>query len=88
MVFPVVMYECESWNREDTEHQRTDAFKLWCWRRLESPLDCKEIKPMNPKGNQSLILIRMTDTEAEAPNFWSPDVKNRLIGKDPVPDKD
>ena len=43
---------------------------------------------MNPKRNQSLILIRMTDTEAEAPNFWSPDVKNRLIGKDPVPDKD
>ena len=51
MVFPVVMYGCESWTRKKAEHQRTDASHLWCWRRLESPLDCKEIKPVNPKGN-------------------------------------
>ena len=51
MVFPVVMYGCESWAIKKAEHQRTDAFKLWCWRRLESPLDSKEIKPVNLKGN-------------------------------------
>ena len=45
---------CESWSTTKAEHQRTDAFELWCWRRLlKSPLDCKEIKPVNPKGNQS-----------------------------------
>ena len=53
MVFPVVMYGCESWTIKKAEHQRTDTFELWCWRRLLSPLDCKEIKPINPKGNQS-----------------------------------
>ena len=53
MVFPVVIYGCEIWAIKKAEHQRTDAFKLWCWRRLESPLDCKEIKQVNPKGNQS-----------------------------------
>ena len=53
MVFPVVMYGCESWTVWKAEHQRIDAFELWCWRRLLSPLDCKEIKPANPKGNQS-----------------------------------
>ena len=51
MVFPVVMYGCESWIIKTTECQRTEAFELWCWRRLESPLDNK-IKPVNPKGNQ------------------------------------
>ena len=55
---------------------------------LESPLDCKEIELINPKGNQSWILIRMTDTEAEASVLWSPDAKNKLIGKDPVSGKD
>ena len=54
MVFPVVMYGCESWTVKKTERQRIDAFELWCWRRLfESPLDCKEIQPIHPKGNQS-----------------------------------
>ena len=53
MVFPVVMYGCESWTIKKAEHLRTDAFELWCWRRLESPLDCKEIIPVYPKGNQS-----------------------------------
>ena len=52
MVFPVVMYGCESWTIKKAEHQRIDAFELQCWRRLLSPEDCKEIKPVNPKGNQ------------------------------------
>ena len=54
MVFPVVMYGCESWTIKKAECQRIDAFELWCWRKtLESPLDCKEIQPVNPKGNES-----------------------------------
>ena len=52
MVFPVIVYGCESWTLKKAEHRRIDAFELWCWRRLEIPLDCKEIKPVNPKGNQ------------------------------------
>ena len=53
MVFPVVIYGCESLTIKKAEHQRTDAFELRCWRKLESPLDCKEIQPVYPKGNQS-----------------------------------
>ena len=53
MVFPVVMYGCEIWTVKKAECRRIDAFELWCWRRLESCLDCKENKPVNPKGNQS-----------------------------------
>ena len=54
MVFPVVMYGCESWIIKNAEHRRIDAFELWCWEKtLESPLDCKEIQPVHPKGNQS-----------------------------------
>ena len=53
MVFPVVMYGCESWTIKKAECQRIDAFELWCWRTLESPLDCKEIQAVHPKGNQS-----------------------------------
>ena len=49
MVLPVIMYGCESWTVEKAEHQRIDAFELWCWRRLESPLDCKEIQPVHSK---------------------------------------
>ena len=55
---------------------------------LENPLDCKEIKPVDPKGNQSWILIGRTDAEAETPMFWPPDVKNWLTGKDPDAGKD
>ena len=53
VVFPGVMYGYESWTIKKAECQTIDAFELWCWRRLESPLDCKEIQPVNPKGNQS-----------------------------------
>ena len=55
---------------------------------LESPLDCKEIKPVNPKGNQLLIFIGRTDAEAETPILWPPNVKSQLIGKDPDAGKD
>ena len=53
MVFPLVMYGCESWTVKKAKGRRIDAFELWCWKRLESPLDCKEIQPVHPKGNQS-----------------------------------
>ena len=53
MVFPVVMYGCESWTVKKAERRRIDAIVLWCWRILLSPLDCKEIQPVHPKGNQS-----------------------------------
>ena len=80
------MYGCESWTIKKAEHWRIDAFELWCWRRLLSPLDCKEIKPVHPKGNQSWIFIGRTD--AEAPILWPPDVKSWLIGKHPDAGKD
>ena len=55
---------------------------------LESPLDCKEIQPAHPKGDQSRVFIERTDAEAETPILWPPDVKNRLLGKDPDAGKD
>ena len=71
MVFPVIMYGCESWIIKKAERWRIDAFELWCWRKtLESSLDCKEIKPVNPKGNEPWIFIQRTD--AEAPVLWPP----------------
>ena len=83
MVFPVVMYGCESWTIKKAEHWRTDALELVLEKTLESPLDCKEIQPVHPKGDQSWIFIGRTDAEAETPKHWPPDVKNWLIGKDP-----
>ena len=53
MVFPVVMYQCESWTTMKNEHRRIDAFELWCWRRLLSVSACKEIQSVHPKGNES-----------------------------------
>ena len=85
MVFPVVIW---------VGHKESWAPKNWCFwtvvleKTLENPLDCKEIKPVNPKGNQSWIFIGRTDAEAEAPILWPPDVKNCLIGKDPDAGKD
>ena len=76
-VFPVVMYGCESWTIKKAEHQRTDAFELWYWEKsLQNPLDCKEIKSVHPKGNQSQIFIGRTDAEAETLILWPPDAKN------------
>ena len=89
MVFPVVMYGCESWTIRKDEYWRMDAFELWCWSRLfENPLDCKEIKPVNRKGNQSWVFIGRTDAEAETPIIWPPDAKNWLTEKDPDAGKD
>ena len=76
MVFPVVMYGCESCTIKKAEQRRIDAFKLWCWRTLESPLDCKEIQPVHSEGNQSWVFIGRIDVEAETPILWPPDVKN------------
>ena len=75
MVFPVVMYGCESWTIKKAEHQRIDAFELCCWRTLlRVPWVCNKIKLVHPKGNQSWIFIGRTDAEAEAPTLWLPDV--------------
>ena len=88
MVFPVVMYGCESWTIKKAEHRRIDVFELGCWRRLLSPLDNKEIKLVHPKGNQPWIFIGRTDAEAGGPILWPPDVKSQLTGKDPDAWKD
>ena len=80
MLSSVVMYRCESWPIKKAEHW-TDTFESWYWRRLESLLDSKEIKPVNPKGNQPWIFIGRTD--AEALILWPPDTKSWHIGKDP-----
>ena len=71
MVFPAVMYGCESWTIKRAECQRIVLEKT-----PESPLDCKEIKPVNPKGNQPQVFIGRTDAEAEAPVLWPPDTKS------------
>ena len=84
MVFPVVMYGCESLTIKKAECQRTDALERQVLEKtLESPLDCKEIQPVCPKGNRSWIFIGKTDTDAEASILWPPDTKNCLTGKDP-----
>ena len=67
MVFPVVMCGCESWTIKKAERRRIDAFELCCWRRLESPLDCKEIQ-----GDQSWVCTGGSDVEAETPILWPP----------------
>ena len=81
MVFPVVMYRCEKWTIKKAEHQRIDAFELWCWRRFFRILHCK-IKPVNLKGTQPWIFIGRSDAEAEASILWPPDAKSWLTGKD------
>ena len=88
MVFPVVMYGCKM------DYKESWAPKNWCFwtvmleKTLESPLTCKEIKLVNPEGNQNWIFIGRTDANAVTPILWLPDVKNWLIGKDPEAEKD
>ena len=82
MVFPVVMHGCESWTIKKAEHQRIDAFDCGLEKTLENSLDCKEIQPVHPKGDQSWLFIERTDVEAETPILWPPDVKSWLTGKD------
>ena len=78
----------------ELEYRENWVLKNWCFwtvvlkKTLERPLDCKEIKPVNPEGNQSWIFIGRTDADAETPIVWPPDVKNWLIGKDPDAGKD
>ena len=76
MVFPVVMYGCESWTVKKAERQRIDAFELWCWRRLESPLDCKEIQPVHSEGHQPWDIFGRNDAKAETPVLWPPHAKS------------
>ena len=93
MVFPVVMYWCESWAKKKAEHCRIDAFELWCWRRLLRDAWTSR------RSNQSIlkkyswifipwIFIGETDAEAKAPRLWPSDVKSQLIGQDPDTGKD
>ena len=70
MIFPVVMYGCESWTVKKAHHQRIDALTLVLEKTLESPLDCKEIQPVHPKGDQSWVFFERTDVEAETPILW------------------
>ena len=78
------MCGCESWTIKKAECWRADAFELWCWKTFESPLESKEIKPINHTGNQSWIFTGRTDAETEAPILWPPDAKSQLIEKYPV----
>ena len=75
MVFPVVMYGCESWTVKKAECRRIDAFELWCWRRLESPLDCKEIQAVHSEGDQPWDFFGRNDAKAETPILWLPHAK-------------
>ena len=72
IVFPVVMYGCKTWTIKKAECQIIDAFEVWCWKRLKSLLDCKEIQPVHPKGDQFWVFIGRTDVEAETPILWPP----------------
>ena len=76
MVFLVVMYGCESWTIKKAERQRIDTFELWRWRRLQSPLDCKEIQPVHSEGDQPWDFFGGNDAKAEAPVLWPPHVKS------------
>ena len=80
MVFPVVIYRCESWTIKKAERQRIDAFELVLEKTLESPLDCKEIQPVHPKGDQSYVFTGRTDAEAETPILWPSLEKTLMLG--------
>ena len=91
MVFPVVMYGCESWTIKKKKERKKEswALKNWCFwtvmleKTLESPLDCKKVQPVHPKEDQSWVYFGRTDVEAETPIVWPPHSKNWLIWKDP-----
>ena len=91
MVFPVVMYGCESWTVKKAECRKIDAFELWCWRRLlRVPWTARRsnqsilffFQPVHSEGDQSWVFFGRTDAKAETPILWPADAKNRLIGKD------
>ena len=84
MVFPVIIYGCEIWTIKIAESQRTDAFELWCWRRLlRVPWTAR-------RSNQSILkeIVGRTDAKAETPILWPPGMKSQLSGKDPDAGKD
>ena len=78
MVFPVVVYGCESWTVKKAEHQRNDAFELWCWiRLLRVPwTDSKEIQPVHSEGDQPWVFFGRNDAKAETPVLWPPHAKS------------
>ena len=76
MVFPVVMYGCESWTVKKAKHRRIDAFELWCWRTLECSLDCKEIQPVHSEGDQPWNFFGRNDAKAETSVLWPPHAKS------------
>ena len=89
MVFPVVMYGCESWTVKKAEHRRIGDFELWCWRRLlRVPCTARRSNQSILKENSPEWFMGRTDAEAETPVLWPPDAKNWLIGKDPDAGKD
>ena len=79
MVFPVVMYGCESWTVKKAERRRIEAFTVVLEKTLESPLDCKKIQPVHPRGDESWVFIGRTDAKAETPILWPPHAKSRVI---------
>ena len=76
MIFPVVMYGCESWTIKKAGHQKIDAFELWLEKTLESSLECKEIQPVHPKGDQCWVFIGETGVEAETTILGPPDAES------------
>ena len=88
MVFPVVMYGCESWTIKKAEHRRIDSFEVWCWRRLLGVPWTARRSNQSILNEMSWIFIGRTDVKAETPKLWPPDMKNWLFGKDPDAGKD
>ena len=76
MVFPVVMYGCESWTVKKAERRKIDAFELWWWRTLLSPLDYKEIQPVHSEGDQPWDFLERNDAQAETAVLWPPHAKS------------
>ena len=88
VVFPAVMCGCESWTRKRLSVKNRCFQTVLLEKTLESPLDCKEIQPVLPKGDQSWVFIGRTDVEAKTPILWPPDVMIQLIRRDPDTRKD
>ena len=81
MVFPVVMYGCETWTIKKAEHQRMDAFELWCWRKLLESLGLQGDQTNQSWEISPEYFFERTDAEVEAPVLWPPEAKNRFIGR-------
>ena len=88
MVFPVVMYRCDSWTIKKARPKNWYFWTVVLEKSLENPSDCKDMKPAHPEGNQSWIFIGRTDAEAEPPILWSPDANSWPIGKQPNAEED